>query len=180
MSTITFVTNAYHKAAIWHAADTRKGKAKEPYINHLVEVADLVAQATGGKDLNLIAAAVLHDSIEDGHATYDQIAEEFGLDVADLVAEVTDDTSLSWHDRKKAQVEKAATKTDRAKLLKLADKTSNLRGILNSPPVDWSHERKIKYLRQARQLVSEANVTNSIISNAFEEVARELETKLLS
>ena len=72
-----------------HRDQKRKGAAGEPYINHLAEVAELVAEATGGRDPDLVAAAYLHDTVEDTATTHAELAERFGRDVADLVAEVT-------------------------------------------------------------------------------------------
>ena len=94
------VLKAADAAARWHIDQRRKGQAKEPYINHLLEVAMLVAEATGGRDTNLVIAALLHDAIEDCALSKDLIAETFGNDVASLVAEVTDDKSLPKKVRK--------------------------------------------------------------------------------
>jgi (p)ppGpp synthase/HD superfamily hydrolase len=147
------VLKAADAAARWHVHQRRKGAAKEPYINHLLEVATLVAEATEGKDPNLVIAALLHDAIEDCEVPHRLIAEAFGTDVADLVAEVTDDKTLAKGERKKRQVESAHKKTDRAKILKLADKTSNLRALVTSPAPDWSVGRKIEYIDWARKVV---------------------------
>jgi GTP diphosphokinase / guanosine-3',5'-bis(diphosphate) 3'-diphosphatase len=92
--------------------------------NHLLEVATLVAEATEGKDPDLVVAALLHDAIEDCEVPHQMIADAFGTDVADLVAEVTDDKRLAKEDRKRLQAETAHKKSVRAKMLKLADKTS--------------------------------------------------------
>ena len=127
------VLRAADAAARWHVHDRRKGVGKEPYINHLVEVAMLVAEATGGSDTNLLIAALLHDAIEDCEVPRELIAEAFGEDVASLVTEVTDDKSLPKEARKEKQITGAATKSARAKVLKLADKTSNLRAVAASP-----------------------------------------------
>jgi (p)ppGpp synthase/HD superfamily hydrolase len=89
------VLKAADAAARWHVHQRRKGAAQEPYINHLLEVASLVAEATAGKDPSLVVAALLHDAIEDCEVPKDLIADTFGSDVADLIAEVTDDKSLS-------------------------------------------------------------------------------------
>ena len=180
MTTITLVTKAYHRAAEWHVEDTRKGEAEEPYINHLTEVADLVAQATNGEELNLIVAAVLHDAIEDTGATFEDIVREFNPGVADLVAEVTDDKSLPKEERKRRQVEAVPTKSSRAKTLKIADKTSNLRSILNSPPADWSQERKLGYLQFARAVVEGARGVSKYLETEFDETAAALAKHLNS
>lgn len=128
------VLKAADAAARWHVHQRRKGAAEEPYINHLVEVAMLVAEATGGSDTNLVVAGLLHDAIEDCEVARELIAETFGEDVASIVEEVTDDKSLPKAERKEEQVKTAPTKSPRAKILKLADKVSNLRALAASPP----------------------------------------------
>jgi GTP diphosphokinase / guanosine-3',5'-bis(diphosphate) 3'-diphosphatase len=132
------VLKAADAAARWHVHQRRKGPAEEPYINHLVEVAMLVADATEGKDTNLVIAALLHDAIEDCEVPTELIAETFGDDVASLVEEVTDDKSLPKAVRKDEQVKTAPTKSSRAKALKLGDKISNLRAIAARSNADWS------------------------------------------
>ena len=94
------VLKAADAAARWHVHDRRKGAAREPYINHLLEVGSLVAEATNGQDPNLVIAALLHDAIEDQEAPCEMIADSFGEDVAALVQEVTDDKSLDKAVRK--------------------------------------------------------------------------------
>jgi guanosine-3',5'-bis(diphosphate) 3'-pyrophosphohydrolase len=128
--------NAAVAAAKWHARQRRKGAAEEPYLNHLLEVASLVAEATHGRDTNLIIAALLHDAIEDQAVPRATIAAMFGEDVAALVAEVTDDKSLDEGVRKRLQVEQAPHKSARAKILKLADKISNVHAIAVGPPAN--------------------------------------------
>ena len=83
----TVVLKAAETAARWHADQKSKGSSGAPYINHLLEVASLVAEATSAKDPNLILAALLHDAIEDQEIDRDEIARRFGKDVAALVAE---------------------------------------------------------------------------------------------
>jgi (p)ppGpp synthase/HD superfamily hydrolase len=148
------VLKAADAAARWHIHHRRKGPAEEPYINHLLEVAMLVAEATGGSDTNLVIAALLHDAIEDSEVPRELISQAFGDDVASIVTEVTDDKSLPKADRKRKQIEAAAGKTPRAKMLKLADKTSNLRAIAVSPPADWSVKRRIEYVQWARKVAN--------------------------
>ena len=144
------VLKAADAAARWHVHQRRKGAAQEPYINHLLEVAMLVAEATDGKDPELVVAALLHDAIEDQEVPKSVIAEGFGEDVAGLVDEVTDDKTIDKQERKRLQVEHAPKKSQRAKILKLADKTSNLRAIAASPPPDWSVKRRLEYVDWAR------------------------------
>ena len=140
------VLRAADAAARWHVSQRRKGDAQEPYINHLLEVASLVVEATDGKDTKLVIAALLHDSIEDQEVPRGVIARAFGEDVTKLVEEVTDDKSLEKQERKRLQVEHSHKKSERAKILKLADKTSNLRTLTASPPPDWSVKRRLEYV----------------------------------
>ena len=153
MNDLLVVTRAFNFAAQRHSKQRRKGEAQEPYINHLAEVALLVAEATKGKDPNLIAAALLHDTIEDTNTTWEELSVFFNDDIANLVNEVTDDKTLRKEERKKLQITTASKKTHRAKILKLADKTSNLRSIAKSPPKNWDPLRKTEYIDWALRVV---------------------------
>jgi len=147
------VLEAAHFAAEKHARQKRKGAAGEPYINHLIEVAELVAASISEPDINLVIAALLHDTIEDTATTKEELTRRFGSDVADLVAEVTDDKTLPKQERKRLQIETASKKSPRAQTLKVADKISNLRAILSSPPVDWDQARRQEYFAWAQRVV---------------------------
>lgn len=140
-------------AAEKHAMQRRKSSLGEPYVNHLMEVAELLARMTDDLDTNLIVAALLHDTIEDTGATRAELAARFGEDVATLVVEVSDDKSLPKERRKALQIENAPHKSARAQALSAADKIANLRSIMHSPPANWSFERKVEYVRWARQVV---------------------------
>ena len=107
---------------------------EEPYINHLAEVAQLLADATDGDDLDLVLAGLLHDTIEDTETTYDELVTEFGAVVADLVAEVTDDKKLEKAERKRRQVETAPYKSDRARWSWPGSATSGRGGSPRSVP----------------------------------------------
>jgi GTP diphosphokinase / guanosine-3',5'-bis(diphosphate) 3'-diphosphatase len=172
------ILKAAEAAAKWHVGQKRKGAAAEPYINHLIEVASLVAQAQDGNDPALIAAAFLHDAVEDQNVSPATIAAMFGEDTAALVAEVTDDKSLPKAERKRLQVEKAPHKSRRAKILKLADKTSNLRAMVESPPADWPLERRREYLGWARQVVAGLGDACPSLLAQFEEAAKKAEAAL--
>src|SRR5215210_1995219 len=94
------VLKAADAAARWHVHQRRKGTAEEPYVNHLLEVASLVAEATEGRDVELVIAALLHDAIEDQEVPAETITKAFGTEVAEIVLEVTDDKSLAKAKRK--------------------------------------------------------------------------------
>ncbi len=128
-------------AARRHIAQKRKGARQEPYFNHLAEVAALLAEATDGSDAALVAAGYLHDTLEDTPTEYEELVSHFGGDVADLVAAVTDDKSLPKAERKRLQIVHAAAAKPRPRLLKIADKISNLRSIaLAGPGTRWGAE----------------------------------------
>jgi guanosine-3',5'-bis(diphosphate) 3'-pyrophosphohydrolase len=165
------VLKAADAAARWHVHQKRKGVAQEPYINHLLEVAMLVADATDGKDTNLVVAALLHDAIEDQEVPREMIAEAFGEDVASLVEEVTDDKSLEKQERKRLQVAHAPKKSDRAKVIKLADKTSNLRTISTSPSPEWSVKRRLEYVVWAREVAVGLRGVNGRLEAEFDRAA---------
>ncbi|WP_301102542.1 HD domain-containing protein [Propionivibrio sp.] len=158
--------------AAWaHSTQRRKGGAHEPYVNHLTEVARLVAQATGGKDEKLIIAALLHDVLEDQsmNVSYVMLVENFGKRVARIVREVTDDKSLPKAERKRMQVVHAPHLSRRAKILKIADKAANLNSILQSPPRDWSATRKREYFAWAAEVVGGCRGVNDWIEAVFDE-----------
>jgi guanosine-3',5'-bis(diphosphate) 3'-pyrophosphohydrolase len=155
-------------AAQKHAGQRRKGAAAEPYINHLLEVAELVSSALAEPDINLVIAALLHDTVEDTGVTKEVLVETFGSDVADLVMEVTDDKSLPKAERKRLQIVHASQISVRAQVIKLADKISNLRGILASPPADWDIVRKRGYFEWAKRVVDGLSAPNQMLKAEFE------------
>ena len=169
------IFSAAHFAAEKHAGQRRKGKVAEPYINHLIEVAQLVSGALAEPDTNLVIAALLHDSIEDVGVTRDELVQRFGSDVADLVAEVTDDKSLPKKERKRLQVENARKKSVRAQTIKLADKISNLRSILSSPPADWDFQRKQEYFEWAKKVVDGLTAPNPVLKAEFQSTLRKFD-----
>jgi guanosine-3',5'-bis(diphosphate) 3'-pyrophosphohydrolase len=164
------ILRAAHFAADRHREQRRKGAKAEPYVNHLLEVAELVANALAEPDPNLVMAALLHDTVEDVEVTKEELIETFSEDVANLVMEVTDDKSLPKKERKRLQVANAPHKSVRAQVIKLADKISNLRAILASPPTDWSVERQREYFEWARQVVDALSAPSPSLKAEFERV----------
>jgi (p)ppGpp synthase/HD superfamily hydrolase len=172
------VLRAADAAARWHVHQRRKGIAQEPYINHLLEVASLVTEATGGSDPQLVIAALLHDAVEDQEVPIEIIVREFGKQVADVVMEVTDDKKLPKEERKRKQIEAAAKKSKDAKLIKLADKTSNLRTIAASPAADWSVKRRLEYISWAKNVVAELRGTSPWLEQQFDKAAIQAEQSI--
>ena len=115
-----------------HAGTERRGKGY-PYIVHPMEAVEIVSTMT--KDQELLAAAALHDTVEDTDVTIEQIREEFGDRVADLVASESDEMPAgvseedSWHSRKQAAIDRLAKASHDAKIVALGDKLSNMRAI---------------------------------------------------
>jgi (p)ppGpp synthase/HD superfamily hydrolase len=172
------VLRAADAAARWHVHQRRKGAAQEPYINHLLEVASLVAEATHGKDPDLVIAALLHDAVEDQEVPPELIAREFGNRVHDLVQEVSDDKTSPKEDRKEEQIKTAHKKSKDAKIIKLADKASNLRSMTFSPPPNWSVKRRLEYIGWAKQVVAGLRGASPWLEHRFEAAAKEAERSI--
>src|SRR5688500_16552266 len=116
-------------AAGKHRDQRRKGSARAPYINHLIDVAGILAEVGGVDDPTVLQAAILHDTLEDTETSVTELQREFGPDVAAIVAEVTDDKSIPKAERKRLQIEHAPALSNAAKQLKVADKISNISEI---------------------------------------------------
>ena len=156
-------------AARKHRDQRRKGVHAEPYINHLAEVARLVAEAAGSQDSLAVLGALLHDTIEDTQTTMEELQIEFGSEAAALVAEVTDDKRLPKQERKQIQVQTASSKSRHARLIKIADKISNLGSIIDSPPETWDTKRKRDYFEWASSVVSGCRGVDSSLEATFDE-----------
>ena len=178
MTELVSVLRAADLAARWHVHQRRKGHAAEPYVNHLLEVASLVTQATDGSDPSVTIAALLHDAIEDQDIKAELIASQFGQPVADIVIEVTDDKSLPKAERKRLQVEHAPHKSREAKLLKIADKISNVRAIADSPAPDWTAKRRMDYVQWARDVVAGLRGTSDWLEEKFDEAVEMAEASI--
>ncbi len=162
------VARALDFAARHHTDQRRKGVRAEPYVNHLAEVARLVAEATEGREPDAVVAALLHDALEDTDATREEIEAEFGAAVAGVVVEATDDKRLAKEERKRLQVEHAPHKSHAARLVKIADKISNLRSMAASPPAAWTLERRVEYFRWAKAVVDGMRGTNATLEAQFD------------
>ncbi len=160
-------------AAKKHAGQRRKGVAREPYINHLIEVSLLLERSTGGEDPALAVAGVLHDTLEDTDTDLSELRHRFGADVAQLVAEVSDDRRLPRAERKRLQLETMGDRPQRARLLRIADKTSNLRSVIESPPQRWNRKRKLEYFQWAKAVVDQCRGLSPQLEAWFDEQYRQ-------
>lgn len=140
-------------AAAKHKDQRRKDVDASPYINHPIALADVLCNEGGVADIEVICAALLHDTLEDTDTLPEELEAAFGKTIRDIVMEVTDDKTLPKQERKRAQIAHAADVSDKAKLVKLADKICNLRDVANSPPPDWSLERRREYFDWAKAVI---------------------------
>ncbi len=180
MSSETSPSNSFIKAVAFaadkHRNQRRKDAEASPYINHPIALANVLANEGGIEDVNVLCAAVLHDTIEDTETTAEELTSIFGAKVTSIVIEVTDDKSLAKEVRKQRQVEHAALISTEAKLVKLADKICNLRDILASPPADWSSDRKQAYFDWAAKVVAGVRGVHPDLEGVFDGlVARQSE-----
>lgn len=166
------VFKALRYSAEKHNDQRRKDSRSSPYINHPIQVADTLWQVGGVRDAAVLAAAILHDTIEDTDATPAEIEREFGRDVLGLVMEVTDDRSLPQPVRKQLQIEHAAGLSTRAKLIKLADKLCNISDIIKFPPDDWSSQRKQEYLLWTEKVVQGLRGANKALEEQYDKALR--------
>jgi guanosine-3',5'-bis(diphosphate) 3'-pyrophosphohydrolase len=162
------VLAALQFAAHKHRDQRRKGVNASPYINHPIAVAHMLWTVGKVRDSATLAAALLHDTIEDTSTSPEELRGQFGEVVAAVVEEVTDVNWLKRASRKRIQVARAGRASKRAKLVKLADKICNLQDILATPPADWSLERKRQYFDWAKSVVDEVRGVNEALTRRFD------------
>jgi HD domain-containing protein len=173
-SDVRRLTKALAFAAEAHRNHRRKGASQEPYINHLIEVLDLVASVEAD-DMDVLVAALLHDVLEDTRTGYDDLIVTFGERVARIVQENSDDMTLPKPDRQRARLAAMSKKSREARLVKFADVISNLRAIAVSPPAGWSNDRRLGYLNSCRNLADAGRDSNVEIELIFDDTARAVE-----
>lgn len=167
---MTLVLKALHFAADKHRSQRRKDADASPYINHPIAVAEVLCSVGDVSDPVTLAAAILHDTIEDTQTTAAELETHFGHDIRGIVEEVTDDKSLPASERKRLQIEHAAHHSPRARLVKLADKICNVRDVMASPPVDWSWQRRHDYILWAQAVAAGLRNSNLALEKYFDDV----------
>lgn len=155
-------------AAERHKNQRRKDAEASPYINHPLTVANILANEGGIEDPVTLFAALLHDTIEDTATTWEELEAAFGVEVTSVVLEVSDDTSLPAAERKRLQVKHAPSVSERAKLVKIADKIANLRDLSHRPPAGWKLSRKQDYFDWAKAVVDGLRGINPRLEAAFD------------
>lgn len=168
MTDIALILSAAHFSAEKHRRQRRKDVDASPYINHPLALAKVLSNEGGVQDAATLCAALLHDTLEDTQTTAQELEEHFGAEIAAIVMEVTDDKDLDKAVRKQLQIEHAAKISPKAKLVKLADKISNLRDIASSPPADWDLPRKQAYFNWAKQVVDQLRGVNPKLEAVFD------------
>ena len=172
------VLRAADFAATKHRDQRRKDHRESPYINHPIKVATLIVDIARVSDPQVLAAALLHDTIEDTDTSASEIRKHFGAHVAALVQEVSDDRRLNASERKRRQIESAPHLSLEAALIKLADKTSNIRDIIDSPPKGWSLERRFAYLDWAEAVIDGCPPVSPALERVFRDTLNECRQKL--
>lgn len=155
-----------------HAGQYRNGTrdgVKVPYIEHPRAVARILHDEAGVRDLVTLQAALLHDTMEDCGVSHENLVAEFGHEVADTVAELTNDPTVPKAGKTAAQVAKARKMTARAAAVKVADKTANLRDLLVMPP-DWPDERRRQYFNDAREVVQSMGQRHPVLEAIFDDI----------
>jgi (p)ppGpp synthase/HD superfamily hydrolase len=161
---------AIHFAADKHRDQRRKDEEASPYINHPIEVAEVLARVGGVKDLVTLQGAILHDTIEDTNTTPEELEAAFGVEVRKVVQEVTDDTKLPKADRKRLQIEHSPHLSLRAKHIKLGDKIANVRSVVETPPSKWPLSRRKEYLDWTEQVIAGLRGTNEPLERFYDEL----------
>jgi len=168
MAGMDTVFEALEFAAHKHRDQRRKDPEASPYINHPIALAHILWGA-GVEDPVVITAALLHDTVEDTETTEEELVEHFGRNVASVVMEVTDDKNLEKAERKALQIEHAPHLSREAKLVKLADKISNVRDVGSKPPTDWTLERRREYFDWAKRVVDGLRGVDARLERLFDE-----------
>src|SRR4051794_4958803 len=175
---VRFISEAAELAARRHKRMMRKGQDNEPYANHLAEVANFLAIATNGADAELVAAGWLHDTLEDTETTTEELSARFSDRVASLVIECTDDMNLPKAERRRRQVVDAPRKSADAKLIKIADKISNIGARIRSNPTAEQRADLIEYTDWAEQVVAGCRGGNAYLDEIFDDVVQRARASL--
>ncbi len=160
-------------AARKHRDQRRKDPEASPYINHPIALANVLCNEGHVSDTATLCAAILHDTIEDTQTTPEELLQHFGEEICQIVLDVTDDKSLPSAEQKRLQVVNTGALSDKAKLVKLADKICNLRDIATSAPVGWTLKRRQDYFDWARDVVDQLRGVHEPLEKVFDEIYAE-------
>jgi guanosine-3',5'-bis(diphosphate) 3'-pyrophosphohydrolase len=166
---LALIFEALHFAAEKHRKQRRKGSADTPYINHPIAVAYYLCTYADVLDVNVLVAALLHDILEDTDTAPREIEEKFGLQVLKLVQEVTDDKNLPKKVRRNEQENTMGERSHGAKLIRIADKISNVSDFFHSPPPGWDSETRIEYLDWTERVIGKIKGVNPNLESVYDE-----------
>jgi len=169
VSDLQLVIRAAAFAAHKHRDQRRKDAGATPYINHPLALARILSVEGGVIDPVTIAAALLHDTIEDTETTPEELEAEFGADIRSIVEQVTDDKTLPKAARKQAQVDHAGHISHRAQLVKLADKIANLRDVATAPPDRWDLQRRQEYFDWGKRVIDRLRSAHPALEAVFDD-----------
>lgn len=167
---LSILVRAVAFAAHKHKDQRRKDDAASPYINHPVSLMDVLVHEGGIVDLEIVAAALLHDTIEDTETTGEEIEAHFGDVIRGIVEEVTDDKALGRVACKQKQIDRAPHLSVAARAVKLADKICNLRDMNINPPSGWDLARRQAYFDWAKQVIDGLRGHHAELERLFDEV----------
>ncbi len=165
---IELLARALHLAIQSHHGQQRgEPDGTVPYVLHPFRVAELVRRTVGDDDPELIAAALLHDVIEDSGARFDEVERACGPRVARIVAELTNDSRLPKSRRHEEMFQRLASASTEARLIKLADRIDNLRHLGAS----FDRARRERFVEESRRVLA-------VLEGTCPELERELDELL--
>ena len=142
---MNLVLKATQFAALKHC-DQRRKDGKTPYIIHPISVAMILSEIGSIEDLEILSAALLHDTLEDTDTSAHELDKIFGSRVRIIVEELTDNDMLTFSQRKQMQIDNAPYLSKDATLVRIADKISNVSDVIENPPPEWNQKRCNKYV----------------------------------
>ncbi len=166
---LQFFLGALKFASEKHILLKRKDVERTPYIHHPIRVAELICRVGGVYDPAILSAALLHDVLEDTDTNEEELADRFGTEVAGIVKEVSDDKNLDKKTRKELQIQHAPLLTNKAKIIKLADKICNVKDIGSHPPATWDLEERLRYLEWSQNVVAGLRGINQPMEDLFDQ-----------
>lgn len=155
-----------------------KTKTDEPYIDHLINVCRLLYNVAETSDPAIMTAAALHDILEKTHTKADEINTRFGEEVCNIVLELTNDQHLNEQEKWLQQLHAVNNLSQKAKLIKLADKIANTEAIIAHPPQGWDIKRRIIYLEWTEKIIEALRGTNEKLESHFDKTMQK-EKKLI-
>ena len=175
---VSLILKAFKFAACKHRDQRRKDERASPYINHLITVAETLWTIGGIREVTTLVAGILHDIIEDTDTSFEELERKFGAEISSVVRELTDDKQLPGPVRKRLQIEHSAHLSTPARLVKIADKISNLDDIIHSPPARWSLERREEYVIWAGKVIDGLRGGNEALEHCFDRLFAEAIQKI--